>query len=1702
MAHIAGHTEAIISQEPTLKIQPTEKQMEDALGSSTKIETSVYDYPNTKAISFKGLLEKEIGNLDFESNLFWSEQNTQDYEKYKGVFNSTKPIGYDNSLGGKPIFINEAFPNASDAEKLTWIYNTVTYDRDTISDKKDLEAVRSYRDDLGKSWSSTADGRTFLVDWSKEEEGGLVKNIFGFFLPFVDSNKEAKNRKRVEQELAELGLTPDKADDLREQLKESHWYVALYTDKKKGWEKGKISYHEETKDLSYLIPDVNDYSFKFQTAQILGNMVDDFPSMLASGYAFLSKEYQTGDMAPDKNLLDPERNTNIFGMDVRNLKEGKLGELFLSDADKLKSTEEIREDVLTYANQKEIELDFVEELTSHFDEKKQTQLLWAPFKNLHKNIVYNNTSFELTGKMVEQFENPTDSFLYHATDIIAEGLPYIAAIEGVALAYGIRGTLIYNDAVDYTLANTGQGLRHSNPIMALNWFLKKHVTDSKLKKNPSKFVKKTMQRLDERQAATFGIKTLKVNLQKEIDKVGIQIEAALAKGDTITAKLLKTGQQTLIKNQLDLTPRYWGLTKGQRSLFRNEIFASIFGGVGRDIFGDGLAAAGLEISGAFAEPFMFTHGAKGFAKQAALWTAQGLDFISVVPGSKSARDYLLGKSLELKPADILITDATTGLQRPLNTSETVAINKFINIIKEMPVDQRAEILASMNTADEALTVLMKDLPEDQKELVKFSLSQYTGLAALQAVAEMYNIEKLSTVFTSGDLVRINNEMAESQNLITIVSNSMATLLEKNPNNPQVQNFADKILENVRLIDDDVTAKAQEFEAALEAMVDLEKGLNLFDNPDALDKNIKSMLEMLEDIQKNGFSESVQQTANNLLQNFDKKILDDMEAIANSLSHDGENYKVNGFASIIAGFKMSDKLAYKNAYRALYETDVNFRLDFTEYFEDMMGGLFPKGRFGKLKEPTGILANRLPSTSETKKFIDVINTAVDRNMVDYLKNNSNRQNIFGAFDSIKLRGEQYDTGFTSARNEQMIDFYERVDRILGGAEGRNLSDTEAQQILESFKVVLKDNNTLYKEIPANSITSIDIRDIFLGFSDTKKLNIQIPIKMNLHEAMEFKSGIGAFAFTAAEVKNIPKSRTFMDMHNEIEGVLFDSLNKSGNNDLIENYSVAINAFRSYINKYSNTRFKDLQNWTTTKDNGTLLTVNQNKKGDSTKKLEKFTATDEYATNTYKEITGDDKTKLTQFMYATNPSEWIDYGKLLHDKKYADNFMKNVVAPLVGVRDPSRIIAGAGDDIPYVIDLTNPETVQRLRIIRGFLQEGLGNHFRRTQQGKLILGDNATKKILAEDKINNIGLTTKTDGLTKIKIDDDANSWFKLTGTDGKEINILNINNLINTNLSFDMLLARNKFIGELTLKNNRSFSKIFKNAKKETQRQLSEYKYNKTQLGGTAILKSFGTDLTDSKTFVETILIGRGDLSQYNKLKEVIVGTGEGKISLEEFDTLTKELFAEYFFRNFSIPAQGKDKIITSAISGKPVKEMKIYDSFFENVLGAKSFMQQNNKNLVDVFGKKHVDNIDAILNVVMLKSGVKTSDINKAKLPQSLSVESLISRLYSINRGIISPKYVATEVGLQRFRKSKANLMRELIKSPELAEVVRKVLESDDIYKDAFSNKVLGDLLNESVIGAILLREAAGFIEEGSDERQETMLNEMNQELYNIKDRL
>ena len=291
MAHIAGHTEATKS----VQLIPTNKQMEDVLGEgsitdvSDVIETSVYDYQRTAATSFEAMLSKEILNLDGDAALFWSGMPVMDYHGYISIFNKKKPIGYKD--GNEPIFLGEGSTEPlTNADKLTEIYNIINYNRDIIHDKQSGEAVTAHRDTNGKAWTWLDDGTgtKYEVDFTKEEDVGGIKNFFGKWLPWMDSRKEILNRKRIEIELEELGLSKEKAVSLREQLKESHWYVAGRTDKEKGLVKGKVGYHEETRDLSYFIPDptedewnpLSNKTLKFQVHQIFGNMMDDFPSIL------------------------------------------------------------------------------------------------------------------------------------------------------------------------------------------------------------------------------------------------------------------------------------------------------------------------------------------------------------------------------------------------------------------------------------------------------------------------------------------------------------------------------------------------------------------------------------------------------------------------------------------------------------------------------------------------------------------------------------------------------------------------------------------------------------------------------------------------------------------------------------------------------------------------------------------------------------------------------------------------------------------------------------------------------------------------------------------------------------------------------------------------------------------------------------------------------------------------------------------------------------------------------------------------------------------------------------------------------------------------------------------------------------------------------------------------------------------------------
>ena len=81
-----------------------------------------------------------------------------------------------------------------------------------------------------------------------------------------------------------------------------------------------------------------------------------------------------------------------------------------------------------------------------------------------------------------------------------------------------------------------------------------------------------------------------------------------------------------------------------------------------------------------------------------------------------------------------------------------------------------------------------------------------------------------------------------------------------------------------------------------------------------------------------------------------------------------------------------------------------------------------------------------------------------------------------------------------------------------------------------------------------------------------------------------------------------------------------------------------------------------------------------------------------------------------------------------------------------------------------------------------------------------------------------------------------------------------------------------------------------------------------------------------------------------------------------------------------------------------------------------------------------------------------------------------MSRLYAMNRGVISPRYVATEVAIRRFNKNKGVLIKTVLENPKMANVVKKILQKQDPYTDPAVNAEFKKLLDEGTTRAIILR--------------------------------
>ena len=126
-------------------------------------------------------------------------------------------------------------------------------------------------------------------------------------------------------------------------------------------------------------------------------------------------------------------------------------------------------------------------------------------------------------------------------------------------------------AINYSLKNSGPGLKHATPIDALNAFFQKElVTQSYGKNSSNKFIKRIQGVFEKQLLTKAGVEKLKVNLLDEINLVDDQIKKAVSNKNFKLVDKLLLGKETLMAKQVGLNVKHF--TTAEKSLFRNEIF--------------------------------------------------------------------------------------------------------------------------------------------------------------------------------------------------------------------------------------------------------------------------------------------------------------------------------------------------------------------------------------------------------------------------------------------------------------------------------------------------------------------------------------------------------------------------------------------------------------------------------------------------------------------------------------------------------------------------------------------------------------------------------------------------------------------------------------------------------------------------------------------------------------------------------------------------------------------------------------------------------------------------------------------------------------------------------------------------------------------------------------------------------------------------
>ncbi len=244
-----------------------------------------------------------------------------------------------------------------------------------------------------------------------------------------------------------------------------------------------------------------------------------------------------------------------------------------------------------------------------------------------------------------------------------------------------------------------------------------------------------------------------------------------------------------------------------------------------------------------------------------------------------------------------------------------------------------------------------------------------------------------------------------------------------------------------------------------------------------------------------------------------------------------------------------------------------------------------------------------------------------------------------------------------------------------------------------------------------------------------------------------------------------------------------------------------------------------------------------------------------------------------------------------------------------------------------------------------------------------------------------------------------------------------------------------------LLNTRKYSEQMNRAKIENDRLI-----NKGKKEAESTLKIHTTLIGDllNKSGIKEV----SKIKNYDDFKTMFIDNIDGPIKLEDSivkaaaGNTEKEKQIRAHVKDITIEAIDKgfrnDDLVNTGLGYERVFDHKGLTEYLQNERNANTL-----KKIIGEDTHKRLLRMSEVLNVLNANADdfLKRSNMT-VKVPTGLGLNSWISRVYSVSRGVVSPKYVATEALLIAMKKKNVNSVATLLDDPKTLDALLDILEN------------------------------------------------------------